>query len=125
MSRLKATRTEVDVAFDAEVGRRIRLARLAAGLSQGELAAGVGVTFQQLQKYEKGLNRVAASRLVAISRVLGLRPYVFLDQEEEPASPPPFDGAIQALFARCTPAQQKVVKDMLEIMAGPELSSPN
>ncbi|HYI26562.1 MAG TPA: helix-turn-helix transcriptional regulator, partial [Bradyrhizobium sp.] len=48
---------------DAEVGRRVRSRRLECRLSQTELADKIGVTFQQVQKYEKGVNRIGAGRL--------------------------------------------------------------
>ena len=48
---------------DAHVGRRIRMRRMILGMSQEKLADGVKLTFQQIQKYEKGINRVGASRL--------------------------------------------------------------
>lgn len=53
--------------LDHVIGQRIRLARVTAGLSQGELADLVGVTFQQIQKYECATNRVSASRLHVIA----------------------------------------------------------
>jgi transcriptional regulator with XRE-family HTH domain len=56
--------------IDVEVGRRIRLQRLTRGLSQTELGGELGVTFQQVQKYEKGVNRVGAGRLSRIAVVL-------------------------------------------------------
>jgi len=52
------------------VGQNIRIGRLQAGLSQTELGAHVGVTYQQIQKYEKGANRIGASRLQQIADVL-------------------------------------------------------
>jgi len=55
---------------DLHVGRRLRLSRMVAGMSQGDLAAGVNVTFQQIQKYEKGINRVSASRLAQFAKIL-------------------------------------------------------
>ncbi|HEX2655289.1 MAG TPA: helix-turn-helix transcriptional regulator [Xanthobacteraceae bacterium] len=55
---------------DAEIGKRIRALRLERGLSQTELGNMLGITFQQIQKYEKGANRVAAGRLQRISEVL-------------------------------------------------------
>ena len=55
---------------DAAVGENIRTARLAAGVSQAELGAACGVTFQQIQKYEKGRNRVDGSRLMQIAEAL-------------------------------------------------------
>ena len=68
---------------DVEVGQRIRIQRLAAGLSQSELAERIGVTFQQVQKYEKGMNRVGAGRLTHIARVLNVPVGSFFDGREE------------------------------------------
>ncbi|MCK1387644.1 helix-turn-helix transcriptional regulator [Bradyrhizobium sp. 21] len=56
--------------FDAEIGERIRAQRLSRGLSQEELAGRLGITFQQLQKYEKGANRLSAGRLRDIAGAL-------------------------------------------------------
>jgi transcriptional regulator with XRE-family HTH domain len=58
-------------AVDKLVGRNIRVFRLAKGLSQTDLAQHIGVTFQQVQKYEKGTNRVGSGRLLKISSILG------------------------------------------------------
>src|SRR2546423_15649574 len=55
---------------DAEVGRRARSRRLECKLSQTDLADRIGVTFQQVQKYEKGVNRIGAGRLQRISEAL-------------------------------------------------------
>ena len=55
---------------DVHIGQRLRTRRKAVGLSQEQLAARVGVTFQQLQKYEKGTNRISASRLFGLAQVL-------------------------------------------------------
>jgi transcriptional regulator with XRE-family HTH domain len=57
---------------DVEVGQRIRIQRLSKGLSQTALADQLGVTFQQVQKYEKGVNRVGAGRLTKIAKTLGV-----------------------------------------------------
>ncbi|HEY0566555.1 MAG TPA: helix-turn-helix transcriptional regulator [Xanthobacteraceae bacterium] len=65
-----ATRNPMPV--DVLVGQNIRICRLQKGLSQGELGQQIGVTFQQVQKYEKGANRVGASRLNQIANVLGV-----------------------------------------------------
>ncbi len=56
--------------IDVHVGHRIRLRRTLLGLSQEKLASLLGLTFQQVQKYERGMNRVGASRLWDISKVL-------------------------------------------------------
>lgn len=58
--------------LDAMVGVRIRMFRINRGMSQALLAERIGVTFQQLQKYERGVNRVGASRLSQIASVLGV-----------------------------------------------------
>ena len=55
---------------DAIVGKHIRNRRMLLGMSQSELAGSLGITFQQLQKYERGLNRVGAGRLYELSRAL-------------------------------------------------------
>ena len=57
---------------DAEIGQRVRALRLQRGLSQTELGNLITVTFQQVQKYEKGANRISAGRLQRIAEVLGV-----------------------------------------------------
>ena len=57
---------------DKQVGESLRAHRLAAGMSQGDLAKLLGVSFQQVQKYEKGVNRIAASRLFGIAGALDM-----------------------------------------------------
>lgn len=59
-------------AIDRRLGQRVRARRLEIGMSQERLAALLGVTFQQVQKYEKGVNRIAASRLFAIAAALDM-----------------------------------------------------
>jgi transcriptional regulator with XRE-family HTH domain len=59
-------------AEDTEIGRKIRALRLERGLSQSTLADGIGLTFQQVQKYEKGTNRVSAGRLQQIADRLNI-----------------------------------------------------
>ncbi len=71
---------------DVEVGHRIRIERLARGLSQTALASQLGVTFQQVQKYEKGVNRVGAGRLTKIAEVLGVPVGTFFSGKEVLAS---------------------------------------
>ncbi len=73
-------RSEVDVL----VGRRLREARLLAGLSQGQLGARIGVTFQAVQKYESGENRLSASRLLAVAEFLRQPLSFFFGDPSEP-----------------------------------------
>lgn len=58
--------------IDIHVGSRVRLRRMLLGFSQEKLAEQLGLTFQQIQKYEKGINRIGASRLFELGRVLGV-----------------------------------------------------
>lgn len=76
--------TKTPNAIDVHVGSRIRLQRTLKGMSQTTLAEGLGVTFQQVQKYEKGTNRVGSSRLQAIASILGVPVAWFF--EEGPVS---------------------------------------
>ena len=64
---------------DKHVGQRVRLRRIQAGMSQERLGEALGVTFQQVQKYEKGTNRISSSRLQHIARVLGVAVAYFFD----------------------------------------------
>ena len=64
--------------IDIEVGKGIRVYRQQAGLSQTDLGGALELTFQQIQKYEKGTNRVAPSRLEVIARVCGVPVSAFL-----------------------------------------------
>jgi transcriptional regulator with XRE-family HTH domain len=56
--------------IDKHVGSRVRMRRLMLGMSQTDVAGALGLTFQQLQKYEKGSNRISASRLQHLSQIL-------------------------------------------------------
>jgi len=56
--------------IDAAVGRNLRIRRMAKGLSQAQLAKGLGVTFQQVQKYENGTNRIGSGRILRIAQIL-------------------------------------------------------
>ena len=73
---------------DAVVGQNIRVARLTAGLSQAELGNACGVTFQQIQKYEKGANRVGGSRLMQIAEALKVQAGTLLPASQKHAVTP-------------------------------------
>jgi transcriptional regulator with XRE-family HTH domain len=72
---------------DVAVGARLRIARREKGLSQSNLASALGLTFQQVQKYENGLNRVSASRLVDIARILEVSASGLLGDYDQAISP--------------------------------------
>jgi transcriptional regulator with XRE-family HTH domain len=84
MERSK-TRTKAPDARDMDVGRRIRAQRLVCRMSQTELANNLGVTFQQVQKYEKGVNRVGAGRLARIAEVLNVPVAFFFSGDMSPS----------------------------------------
>jgi transcriptional regulator with XRE-family HTH domain len=70
--------------IDVHVGSRIRLRRTLMGMSQERLGEALGLTFQQVQKYERGVNRVGASRLYDLSRVLDVPISFFFDDMPDP-----------------------------------------
>ncbi len=78
--------------IDVEIGARLRQARVAAGFTQTELGGQLGISFQQIQKYEKGRNRIGGGRLYKIARVLGVKITYF------------FDGVEHLLDAEAVPA---------------------
>jgi transcriptional regulator with XRE-family HTH domain len=75
----KAGRPRGATAVDTHIGQKIRTRRILLGLSQTELADAAGISFQQIQKYEKGSNRVGASRLQQFSETLGVPPSYFFE----------------------------------------------
>ncbi len=73
--------------IDVHVGSRVRLRRTLLGMSQEKLGEAIGLTFQQVQKYERGANRIGASRLFDLSRVLDVPvSFFFDDMPEEPSA---------------------------------------
>ncbi len=68
---------------DIHVGSRLRTARIMRGQSQADLADRIGLTFQQVQKYETGANRVSASKLFDISKIWGVTPDYFFEGLED------------------------------------------
>ncbi len=77
--------------IDVHVGSRVRLRRTMLGLSQEKLGDHLGVTFQQVQKYEKGANRIGASRMQQISQVLNA-PVSFFFEDAPGSNPNAADG---------------------------------
>lgn len=71
--------TKIPNPIDQHVGSRVRMRRVMLGFSQEKLGNALGLTFQQVQKYEKGTNRIGASRLQEISRILNAPPSFFFE----------------------------------------------
>lgn len=75
---------------DVHVGKRLRLRRTLLGMSQEKLGEALGLTFQQVQKYERGANRIGASRLFDVSRILDVPiSFFFDDMGDDTASQSP------------------------------------
>jgi transcriptional regulator with XRE-family HTH domain len=126
-------------AVDVHVGLRIRAARLAAGLSQERLGHELGVTFQQVQKYEKGSNRVGASRLSDAARILSVPVSFFFENDAasdtprnanngllamtEALSTPEGIRIARALARMPDPGLRRRVADLLEAMVDRESQS--
>jgi transcriptional regulator with XRE-family HTH domain len=91
LQHLGRPKTETPSPVDVRVGARLRLRRNMLGLSQEKLGEAIGVTFQQVQKYERGTNRIGASRLYELSRVLDV-PVSFFFDDTDPARAPAMGG---------------------------------
>jgi len=70
--------------IDIHLGRLLRARRLEQHMSQSQLADALGVTFQQIQKYEKGINRISAGRLFEIANLLGVPITFFFEGSPQP-----------------------------------------
>jgi transcriptional regulator with XRE-family HTH domain len=116
---------------DKYVGNQVRVRRMTLGMSQGDLAKRLGLTFQQVQKYEKGANRIGAGRLFDLARILDVEVVYFYDGLLEPLSgrpgfaedpaPPPKPPAhtaenTQLLVAFGRIQDPKVRKHVLELV---------
>jgi transcriptional regulator with XRE-family HTH domain len=72
--------------IDVQVGNRVRIRRMLIGMSQERLGDLLGLTFQQVQKYEKGVNRIGAGRLYEVSRILNVPVDFFYEGVSSPAA---------------------------------------
>lgn len=83
----RTVQTHGPMPVDVHVGARVRLRRTLLGMSQMALAAKIGLTFQQVQKYERGTNRIGSSRLFELSQILDVPiSYFFDDMDPEVAA---------------------------------------
>lgn len=128
--------------IDAQVGNRVRLRRMLIGMSQEKLGESLNLTFQQVQKYEKGVNRIGAGRLYHVARILGVPITYFYEDvasdhgapglAEDAANPPVIsflaspDGLQLSLaFMRIKdPNVRKRVIDLVKSLADDEDSKP-
>jgi transcriptional regulator with XRE-family HTH domain len=127
---------------DAQVGNRVRLRRMLIAMSQEKLGKCLGLTFQQVQKYEKGVNRIGAGRLFSIARILGVPITYFYEDTagdeslpgfaEEAGAPPvmeflssPEGLQLSLAFMRIKePKVRKRVIDLVKSLAGDDDATP-
>jgi transcriptional regulator with XRE-family HTH domain len=134
--RLKSLKIGDTVRVDAHIGLRLRRRRSMLGISQSGLASALGLTFQQIQKYEKGATRISVGRLWDLSKILGVPvtyffenldgktfsqptvPYVpVLNENREEFSPDPLSrrDVRELLRAYCSISKPQVAKNLLRI----------
>ena len=126
---------------DKYVGSRVRMRRMMLGMSQEKLGDGLGLTFQQVQKYEKGVNRIGASRLQHISHILQIPVLFFFEgAPHQPGQPeligaPPMPTYVSEFLATIDglaltkafmeikqPSLRRRIVELVEAIAGDELS---
>lgn len=115
--------------IDAHVGQRIRAVRQHRRVSQDSLGKALGLTFQQIQKYEKGTNRVSASALHSIALTLGVPIPTFFEGLEDPeAEPLPVidyrDAAMALRIRQLDTAQRKAFDALLDALIPEETAQP-
>lgn len=119
-------------AVDRHIGMRIRARRLEITMSQEKLAEAIGVTFQQIQKYEKGVNRVSASTLYRIAKTLdvqlaALMPRVTSEDKRAASSPldDPLTGEVAQLMSRLNGEGRKLLSEFARTLSEtPALRAP-
>lgn len=119
--------------IDRHVGERLRMRRVMTGKSQTELAAALGITFQQVQKYEKGANRISPGKLVLAGRFLDAAPTFFFEgapgqkgatRDDGAALAAKFFGAsggatLASYYLRLPTARRKQLLDLAATLAAP------
>ncbi len=101
--------------IDAHVGSRVRLRRMLMGMSQERLGESMGLTFQQVQKYEKGVNRIGASRLFHISKILDVPVQFFFEEAPDAVEPSATTGMAE-------PQSETFIIEFLNSREGLELN---
>lgn len=119
---MRKTKPKQSTPVDQGIGSRIALLRTANGLSQSQLAEALGISFQQVQKYEAGKNRIGAGRLQAIADRLGVSVATFFEDTTQPAPDDAVemllhsDGAIDLLRAYASITDEEVRRSILTMV---------
>ena len=119
----------IATSIDVHVGLRLRQKRQLRGLSQEKMAEGIGLTFQQIQKYERGLNRVSAGRLYQFAQLLEVSPLYFYEgltlhknpDEHDPMDTTEAHKLVRAWFAIKSEATRKAIMKMIKVSADGEV----
>jgi len=106
--------------IDVHVGSRVRFRRMLLGMSQEKLAEKLGLTFQQIQKYEKGINRIGASRLFDLAQVLSVPVQFFY--EEVPGNGADVTAILPQGFAETSSGPETSIVEFLKSRDGLELN---
>lgn len=106
--------------IDGQVGNRLRVRRVTMGMSQEKLGERVGLTFQQIQKYEKGANRIGAGRLFELAHILGVPVNYFYDDVLDQISPE--GGPQESAHAHVQESAHAHVMEFLASNEGVQLS---
>jgi transcriptional regulator with XRE-family HTH domain len=101
--------------IDAEVGARVRALRISRGFTQAEAAAALGLTFQQLQKYEKGANRVSAGKLAGLAKLFKVPVAAFFGEDGK--------GAPVEIDTQLNTHTRRELVSMLDKIGSPRLES--
>jgi transcriptional regulator with XRE-family HTH domain len=112
---MKADRTNPRGAssIDVHVGQRVRQRRTLLGLSQTQLGESLGLTFQQVQKYERGFNRVGASRLFELAKVLGVPITYFFEGLDPEVEAIPVDKKSPPAIANADPLNKRETLELV------------
>lgn len=115
----------LEEAVEAEIGERIRNRRAVLGMSQAELADRIGMSFQQVQKYERGANRIASSILVRVADALNCAPGELLSSPKSKGRVSASDREVDAVASRIKmlksgPARKKILAALSVMLADAE-----
>ncbi len=120
----KGRRSPKEIETDKHIGQRLRERRIVLGLSQTALADGLGISFQQLQKYETGFNRIGAGRLYGCAQLLDVRPEYFFEGLKGSRSGTPDESRSEeamklarAYYKISDPAQRQHVRKLAQAIA--------
>ncbi|MBZ6078900.1 helix-turn-helix domain-containing protein [Microvirga puerhi] len=102
--------------IDLRIGERIKQARLVQDKSQEWLAGRLGVSFQQIQKYEKGANRVSAGRLMLIAEELKCSLSWFFGGEPFPNDIPTVDVVLASKLAKLPPKHRAAIENLVDVL---------